>query len=296
MFVRTDLHGHTFHSDGRATPGGFVQDRKRAGLALIAISDHDVFTASRSGHELATGLGMGFLAAAELTSVLHFGTDRAEQIHVLAYYPPDVFEPGRLESKFFYQRGLRVRARWREFVLEWIDGLPAFERSLLSRFGTFSRVPATEFPALQTFLDMIARLTPQLADPFRAHHVRFWLDDSELFGWAPEELIDAIRADGALDFVAHSVRYRDRARTRKLIEYAAGVEVFTSRHGPKYTQELLELAESLGKHWTASTDDHQNGASSTGSGQAYAAPASGTPRRTVEAILGHPIPDAWARP
>ncbi|MBI4819321.1 MAG: hypothetical protein HY791_23820 [Deltaproteobacteria bacterium] len=285
MFVRTDLHGHTYHSDGKATPGGFVASRRSAGLILVAISDHDVFTASRAGLSAADAAGMGFLAAAELTSVLHFGTDRAEQVHVLGYFPRDVFEGSKLEQTHFYRRGVKVKERWRTFVLEWVDDLPSFERSLLSRFGSLARVPAHEFPALQTFLDMIARLRPSLSDEFRAHHVRFWLDDKELFGWTPEELIDAIRADGALDIVAHAVRYRDRDRTRKLLDYASGVEVYTSRHGPKYSAELLDYALTQKKHWTASTDDHQK--------SAYAPPPSGTPVATIEAILRAPVPTSW---
>jgi hypothetical protein len=113
-------------------------------------------------------------------------------------------------------------------------------------------------------------------ESFRRAHIAFW-DDAELFGWEPEALIETIRADGALDVVAHATRVRDKDRMRRVLDYARGVEVYTSRHNPAVAARLLDFAITQGKHWTASTDDHQQGP--------YARPPSGTPRRTVEAIL-----------
>ena len=36
-----DLHTHSLKSDGSMTPAEVVQEAKRAGLAAIALSDHD---------------------------------------------------------------------------------------------------------------------------------------------------------------------------------------------------------------------------------------------------------------
>jgi len=49
MFVATDLHGHTFHSDGRATPDEYVEFRRALGMKAIAIADHDVLSGVRAG-------------------------------------------------------------------------------------------------------------------------------------------------------------------------------------------------------------------------------------------------------
>ncbi len=49
MFVSTDLHGHTYYSDGRATPDEYVEFRRALGMKAIAIADHDVLAGVRAG-------------------------------------------------------------------------------------------------------------------------------------------------------------------------------------------------------------------------------------------------------
>lgn len=282
MLVSTDLHGHTLFSDARATPGTFVRARAAHGLSIIAISDHDLFAACRAGLAAAQGTGMLFLPAAELTSFLHFGAPEAEQLHVLAYFPPSYFEGDRLERTRLYQRGLRVQARWRDFVLEWVRGLPEDDRAAVSARGVLGTIPAPEFPALQSMIDRVQARRPRLSDTFRRHHVRFWHENADLFSWTPEELIDEIRADGGVDVVAHAVRYKDKERADAVLNYASGIEVYTSRHNEKVAARFRELAEARGKLWTASSDDHQHGE--------YVRPPSGTPVATVERLLQAPLP------
>jgi predicted metal-dependent phosphoesterase TrpH len=112
--------------------------------------------------------------------------------------------------------------------------------------------------------------------------VRFWEEDRELFGWSPEEAIDFIRADGALDVVAHPARYRDKERTLAALQRASGVEVYTSRHKGEVAAFYRTFAEENHKYWTASSDDHQNAR--------YTRPPSGTPVATLERILGRALP------
>ena len=62
MFVATDLHGHTFHSDGRTTPTDYVEFRRGIGMKAVAIADHDVMAGVREGASTAarTGELLGF--------------------------------------------------------------------------------------------------------------------------------------------------------------------------------------------------------------------------------------------
>ena len=127
-------------------------------------------------------------------------------------------------------------------------------------------------------LRIVERRRP-LFEAFRDHHVLFWHSEGpnkDLFGWTPEEAIDAIAADGAVDVIAHPTRYRDKDRTLKVLDHARGVEVYTSRHKPEVAAYYRELAESKGKYWTSSSDDHQNAR--------YIRPPCGTPLRTLERI------------
>ena len=281
MFVATDLHGHTRFSDGRATPEEYVDFRRAMGMRVVAISDHDLFAGVRRGAVVAASAGMTLVPAAEITAHLAFGTAAQEQFHVLAYFPPDVLLGRRLEQTRLYRRGERVQAKWRAFVLEWLDSIDSSDRDAIDPNRDLERLSPSEFPALQSTIDLVvARRRPSF-EAFRDHHVRFW-DDAELFGWTPEEAIEAIRDDGATDVVAHPARYRDKERTHAVMELATGVEVYTSRHKAEIAESYRRWAEDHRKLWTSSADDHQNAR--------YIRPPRGTPVATVERILRRPMP------
>ncbi|MET0591956.1 MAG: PHP domain-containing protein [Polyangiaceae bacterium] len=281
-WVRTDLHGHTLFSDGRATPEEYVAFRREQGMAVIAVSDHDVFDAVRRAALAASRAQMVLVPAAEITAFLSFGRAEAEQFHVLAYFPLRILSAGRLEQTFLYRRGLQIKERWRAFVLSWLADRDVDDRRAIDPHDVLEGTPAAGFPALQSMIDRIIARRRPLFDDFREHHVRFWNEDRELFGWTPEEAIDAIRADGAYDVVAHAARYRDKARTQAVLEYASGIEAYTSRHRSEIALEYRAFAEARQKLWTASSDDHQNAR--------YMRPAAGMPVASVERLTLQQLP------
>ncbi len=279
MFVATDLHGHTHYSDGRTTPEEYVEFRRALGMKAISISDHDLMAGVREGASVAERAGMLFIPALEVTAHLHYGDEGEEQFHVLAYYPNDVLEGFQLENKRLYQRGLLVQTRWKELVMEWMSKLTADDREAIDPGGELERLPPPLFPALQSMILRIIERRRPLFEAFRDHHVLFWHSDGpnkDLFGWTPEEAIDAIRDDGAVDVIAHPTRYRDKDRTMSVIDYARGIEVYTSRHKAEVAAQFRQIAESKNKYWTSSSDDHQNAR--------YMRPPCGTPVRTLERI------------
>lgn len=278
MSVATDLHGHTYFSDATASPEEFVAARAACDLRVIAISDHDVFAGVRRGSQAARAAGLCLVPAMETTSFVGFGTSAAEQFHILAYFPPSYLEDGRLERTFLYRRGLRVQARFRAFILEWIFGLHDDDRLALDPDGSLATTPAESFPGLQQVILRILEKRQQVFRHFIRTHVRFWTEERELFGWSPEELCDVIRADGGIDIVAHAARYRDKERLARVLLGASGVEVYTSRHRPEWAARFRSFAEQHGKLWTASTDDHQRGV--------YSPPPCGTPDWVVSRLLG----------
>jgi hypothetical protein len=271
--IATDLHGHSRLSDGRAEPEDYVHFRAELGMEVIALSDHDTFAGVPRAAAAARELGVTLVPAMEVTSFIHFGTARAEQVHILAYFPPD--HP--LERTALGARAVEVCRRWRELCLGWLTALPEAERWYLDPDRSLGARVGTEFPQLQDFLNLLMARNRLVYQEFVRHHVRFWEDDAELFGWSPEEAIEAIRADGGLDVVAHPNRIRDKARMDRVIEATQGIEVYTSRHKDTIAAQFRERAERSGKHWTASSDDHGH--------VAYVRPPDGTPRRTVERIL-----------
>lgn len=282
MFVATDLHGHTYLSDGKVTPEEYVEFRRELGMRVIATADHDHFAACRRGATAARAANMMFLPAAEITSFFHFGKPEREQVHVLAYFAPEMLDSGKLESTFLYRRGLRVQAAWKAFVLDWLGTLDPADREAIDPEGKLESLPAADFPALQSTITLIVERCRARFDDFQKHHVHFWEDGAELFGWTPFELVEAIRGDGAIDIVAHPARYRDKSLTEELLQTATGLEVYTSRHKPEVAASYRAYAESNRKLWTASADDHQNAM--------YVRPVCGTPVATLERICRRRMP------
>ncbi len=275
--VATDLHGHTLFSDGRAAPEDYVEFRAGLGFEVIAISDHDTFAGVPRAAAAAVALGVTLLPAMEVTTFVHFGTPRAEQIHVLAYFPPARALDGTLGDTALGARAVAVCRRWRTFCLAWLDELPEAQRWFVDPDRALARKHGTEFPQLQSFLNLLYARDVGVYEQFIRHHVRFWTDDAALFGWSPEQAIEAIRGDGAIDVVAHPNRIRDKARMDRVLDHARGIEVYTSRHAPEVAARFRALAEARGKLWTASADDHGH--------TTYVRPADGSPRATVERLL-----------
>jgi hypothetical protein len=175
-----------------------------------------------------------------------------------------------------------VQAKWKELVLEWLHKLPVDQQRALDPDGELDGMHPARFPALQSMIRLIVARARPLFEAFRDNHVRFWEEDRELFGWTPEEAIEAIRADGATDVVAHPTRYRDKERTDKVLDLATGIEVYTSRHKPEIAAQFRARAEAKRKYWTSSSDDHQNAK--------YVRPPCGTPVTTLERILRQTMP------
>lgn len=275
--VATDLHGHTKFSDGRAEPEDYVAFRAELGMSVIAVSDHDTFAGVPRAAVAARALGVTLVPAMEVTSFIHFGSPRAEQIHVLAYFPPERALDGTLGDTALGARAVEVCRRWRTFVLEWLTALPEEQRWFIDPDRSLAGLQGTEFPQLQDFLNLLLARNRLVYQEFVRHHVTFWTEGAELFGWTPEQAIETIRADGALDVVAHPVRVRDKDRMDRVLDAASGIEVYTSRHKDTVAAQFLARAEAAGKHWTASADDHGH--------VAYIRPPDGTPRRTVDRIL-----------
>ncbi|HUH00892.1 MAG TPA: hypothetical protein VML75_02790, partial [Kofleriaceae bacterium] len=260
---------------GQAGPEAYVEIRADAGLEVIAVADHDTFAGVARADLEARARGLVLVPAMEVTSHIHFGTEDAEQIHILAYFPPSMLADGSLEQSSLARRAADLHRRWRDHVLGWVEELPAWEREALDP-DSLRALTGAAFPALQSMIDLVHARNRLLSTLFHAHHRHFW-DDPALFGWSPEQAIEQIRADGALDVVAHPGRVRDKARMDRVLDYAAGIEVYTSRHRDNVAAAFRARAEADGKHWTASTDDHQRAA--------YAPPPHGTPRATVERIV-----------
>lgn len=76
-----DLHSHSTASDGALPPTAVVEAAHAAGLAALALTDHDTVAGVPEARDAGARLGVRVVAGAELSA--HLGT---EEIHVLALH------------------------------------------------------------------------------------------------------------------------------------------------------------------------------------------------------------------
>lgn len=101
MIQRVDLHTHTNASDGTDTPSELVENARKAGLAAVAITDHDTLSGLAEGEEAAQRMGgIEFVRGVEVST----GTDQGE-MHIVGLWVPKDCEP--LENALAVMRSKR---------------------------------------------------------------------------------------------------------------------------------------------------------------------------------------------
>lgn len=88
--VKIDLHTHSTRSDGLDTPGQLVSNAAKAGITVLALTDHDTVSGWDEARSKAVELGLGFVPGIEVTSVSdveRFGRTIRISVHLLAYLP-----------------------------------------------------------------------------------------------------------------------------------------------------------------------------------------------------------------
>ena len=80
-----DLHAHSTASDGAATPAALVAAARQAGLAAIALTDHDTVAGVRAAVAAADGIGPRVVPGVELSAV-----DASGETHVLGLHLADL--------------------------------------------------------------------------------------------------------------------------------------------------------------------------------------------------------------
>ena len=78
---RADLHLHTTHSDGAYSPAQVVELARRAGLAAVAVTDHDAVGGVAVARAAAVGSGVEVVAGVEITAEY-----RGRELHLLGYF------------------------------------------------------------------------------------------------------------------------------------------------------------------------------------------------------------------
>lgn len=251
-----DLHTHTTASDGTDTPEQLVRLAAAAGLAGVAITDHDTLAGSDEGAIVAESLGLPFLRGLELsTRLLDEKTPQRRTAHVLAFFPAD---PGA---------GFRA----------WLDTLRAGRR--VRNLATITKLNQLGYDLCLEDAEALGRnITgrPHIARAMaqkgyvanlREAFDRFLREGAPAYvereDPSAREGIQRIREAGGIPSLAHIGRMHrhNAADEESLLHTLAGwglraIEVWHSDHDPKRNTRYLEYAAKFGLATTGGSDYH----------------------------------------
>ena len=246
--MRADLHVHSTASDGTDPPAEVMRRAARAGLDVVALTDHDTV----AGHAEARAAAgpVALLPGMELSCRLD-----GRSLHMLAYlFDADQPELAAELTRIRDDRVLRARAMVDKLAglgvdVSWgqvaaIAGQAVVGRPHIARAMADSGAIASPREAFTR---------DWIADGGRAYVGRYALD--------PVRAIDLVRAAGGVTVLAHPRAGRDTWVTNEQITRLAavglaGLEVFHPDQSEAERARLIALAHDLTLVPTGGSDDH----------------------------------------
>lgn len=247
---QADLHSHTTASDGMQAPAANVRLAKEAGLAALAITDHD--TVSGVAEAMAEGarLGIEVVPGVEISTVAE-----GQDIHVLGYCMD-------IEDKIFLDRLTQLRDtrdRRNKMIIERLQNL-GMDINMEEVIDWASDSKQED--------DSIGR--PHIAQALV--HKGYVGSVNEAFErWLgkdgaayvhmpriqPETAIQWIHEAGGTAVLAHPGLYHNDELVLKLIgEGLDGIEAYHSEHSPESEEKYRNIADQHGLFVTAGSDFH----------------------------------------
>jgi len=240
-----DLHLHTNFSDGTFSPEEVVRRGKRAGLAALALTDHDSVEGCPRMASACKAAGIEFIAGSELTVEL-----KETELHILGYFL-DVTNQTLLAelSRFQIVRQNRIRemvARLNELHLplgveEVFDlaNCRAPGRPHIARALVLAGHCASHDEAFQQYL--------KKGRPA-------WVPKAKMSAF---EAIELIHQAGGLAVMAHPGLNRADDLIPELVATGLdGLECFHTKHTSRLAHRYLEMAKALNLLVTGGSDCH----------------------------------------
>ncbi len=248
--MRADLHTHSSFSDGTRPPAEVVRRAAAAGLAAIALTDHDTVAGIGPAAEVLPP-GLMLVPGMELSC-----RREGHSVHLLAY----LFDPGHPELAAQTERIRQGRVeRAREMVAKLAalgTGMTWEQVTAIAGGGVIGRPHIARAMVDAGVVGSVDEaFTPEWIGPGgRAHVRRYALD--------PADAIRIVGAAGGVCVLAHPFAgtrgwlVPDVLITELAAIGLAGVEVAHPDHDDGERRHLAGLAAKLGLVVTGGSDDH----------------------------------------
>ncbi|MFD2670213.1 PHP domain-containing protein [Marinicrinis sediminis] len=244
---RYDLHTHTTASDGMHTPAEQVELASQAGLAGIAITDHDTLGGLKEAAEAGEKWGIEIIPGVEISTV-----QNGKDIHVLGYWiqPDDNVLKERLQ-------GLRdARQRRNHQIIRNLQQagiaieLADVRKAAGKEDDTIGRPHiADALVQLGVVQDMREAFDLYLAEGAKAY--------AQVERISPYEALTWIHEAGGVAVLAHPGLYQDDELVEQIVSTGMdGLEVRHSDHTGEDEDRYTRLADKLKLIQTAGSDFH----------------------------------------
>ncbi|MFJ1761464.1 PHP domain-containing protein [Amycolatopsis sp. NPDC088138] len=243
-----DLHAHSTASDGTTPPADLPRLAARAGLTVVALTDHDTLAGLALATPAAAEVGVELVPGVEISCRL----DDAE-VHLLGYFVDPVDEPLAGELELIRTDRTRRAERMVERCRELGAPITLAQVSAIAAGAPLGR-PHVAAALVASGVTTDAFTQDWIADGGRADVPKHVLPTAAA--------IALVRAAGGTAVLAHprSVKRRASVTDAQLATLAAaglaGIEADHPEQPPEVRQRLRAVAAELGLLTTGSSDFH----------------------------------------
>jgi len=251
---RADLHVHTTASDGALSPAAVVRDAAGAGLAAVAIADHDTL----DGIPEATQAARRF-PSLRVVPAVEINTDHGRtEVHILGYFPD--LDDGPFRE--FLRQQVASRGNRASLMVERLRGLGfdiTMERvAALATGGVIGRphvaAALAEKGYVASFHEAMERLLARGRPGYVPRHKL-----------SPGQAVRAVVRASGVPVLAHpGAPPCDELIDDLVTDGLQGVEAYHPLHTPAQQKRFARAARERGLVVTGGSDFHGHGAGITG--------------------------------
>ena len=245
-----DLHSHSTASDGTLAPASLLERAHSAGVAVLALTDHDTLDGLAEAAEAVSGLDLSLIPGVEISV-----TWQAMTIHILGLnVAPDNPELSDGLQELQKMRVFRAAEISRKLADRGIPG--ALEGAGRFRKGQIlSRTHFAHFLVESGYAVSVRDVFKRFLVKGKPGYVRSeWVSMERALGW--------VRQAGGLPVIAHPARYRlSRSKLKRLVgEFreagGIGLEVVSGSQSRDETLHMAAVSREHGLFASCGSDYH----------------------------------------
>jgi predicted metal-dependent phosphoesterase TrpH len=243
-----DLHLHTTESDGTWTPAELVREARKAGLAAVAVTDHDT-TEGIEAAQKAAPEDLQVIPGIELGA----SSPRGDEVHVVGLWIDPGYGP--LQERLAVLRQERIARIVR--ILDRLADLGIFLSEADVQEFSHRDVLSRSHIASAMVKKGIVQTKKEAFDAYIGQGAPAYVKRPKL---TPEQAVELILGAGGVPVLAHPGLLKDLSILPSMVQAGLiGLETVHHSHSPEQEEYFLGLAAELGLLPSGGSDCHGPG-------------------------------------